>query len=74
MNDKFNYDIFQSWYPDLDRNLVGRLLGRVKSRHSGDGKEGFDNWVNRTTLAEIREEVERVVKEYEEKKNNAGNQ
>jgi len=56
-NTKFNYYVLSSWFPELDPNTVGKIIGKMKSRHSGTGSEEFDNWINKTELDEIRKEA-----------------
>ena len=55
---KFNYRTLADWYPDLQPNNVGKLLGKMKSKHSGNGRESFNDWIESTSLQEIRNEAE----------------
>ena len=57
---KFNYRTLVDWYPDLQPNTLGKLLGKIKSKHSGNGRESFTEWIESTSLQEIRNEVEIV--------------
>ena len=57
---KFNYRTLVDWYPDLQPNTIGKLLGKIKSKHSGNGRESFSDWIDSTSLQEIRNEVEIV--------------
>ena len=57
---KFNYRTLVDWYPDLQPNTIGKLLGKIKSKHSGNGRESFSDWIDSTSLQEIRNEAETV--------------
>jgi len=57
-NPKLNFELLCSWYPDIEQNTVGKILAKVKSKHSGAGKEIFDDWINNTDDKDIRLEVE----------------
>ena len=57
---KFNYRTLVDWYPDLQPNTLGKLLGKIKSKHSGNGRESFMEWIESTSLPEIRNEAETV--------------
>jgi len=53
-NEKFNYYILKSWFPDLDPKIVGKLMVKIKSKYS---KRAFAEWVQRTDISLIREEA-----------------
>jgi len=58
-NEKFNFYILKSWFPDLDPKMVGRLIVKIKRKHS-KGKHpraAFDEWVQRTEISLLREEA-----------------
>lgn len=57
---KFNYRTLVDWYPDVQPNTLGRLLGKMKSKHSGNGRDSFTEWIESTSLQEIRKEAETV--------------
>jgi len=57
---KFNYRTLVGWYPELQPNTLGKLLGKIKSKHSGNGRESFTEWIESTSLQEIRNEAETV--------------
>ena len=58
LDPKFNHVILASWFPGLGPNDLGKLFGKLKSRHSGAGPGGWAQWVEATELAVIREEAE----------------
>ena len=60
---KFNYRTLVDWYPDLHPNTVGKLMGKIKSKHSGNGRESFVEWIESTSLPEIKNEAETVLRE-----------
>ena len=55
---KFNFRTLADWHPDLQPNTIGKLLGKMKSKHSGNGRESFNDWIESTSLQEIRNEAE----------------
>ena len=57
---KFNYRTLVTWYPDLQPNTLGKLLGKIKSKHSGNGRESFNEWIESTSLQEIKNEAETI--------------
>jgi len=57
---KFNYRTLVDWYPDLQPNTLGKLLGKIKSKHSGNGRESFTEWIESTSLQEIKNEAETI--------------
>jgi len=57
---KFNYRTLVTWYPDLQPNTLGKLLGKIKSKHSGNGRESFNEWIESTSLQEIKNEAESI--------------
>jgi len=57
---KFNYRTLVDWYPDLQPNTLGKLLGKIKSKHSGNGRESFNEWIESTSLQEIKNEAETI--------------
>lgn len=57
---KFNYRTLMDWYPDLQPNTLGKLLGKIKSKHSGNGRESFTKWIESTSLPEIKNEAETI--------------
>ena len=58
LDPKFNHVILASWFPGLGPNDLGKLFGKLKSRHSGSGPGGWAQWVEATELEVIREEAE----------------
>eukprot|EP00092_Neocalanus_flemingeri_P101343 GFUD01129581.1.p1 GENE.GFUD01129581.1~~GFUD01129581.1.p1 ORF type:complete len:370 (+),score=89.16 GFUD01129581.1:62-1171(+) len=57
-NPKFNFQILCSWCPDMEQNIVGRILAKIKSKHSGIGKDAFEEWINVTEIEDIKSEVD----------------
>ena len=57
-NEKFNFQILCSWLPDLEHNTVGKVMGKLKSKHSGSGPRSFDEWIGSTDVKDIKLEVE----------------
>ena len=57
-NPKFNFKVLCSWYPGLDQNMVGKIIGKMKSKHSGIRKEAFEDWINETEIEDIKIEAE----------------
>jgi len=55
---KFNYKTLVDWYPELSPNTTGKLFGKIKSSHSGNGKESFIDWIESTPLEDIRKQAE----------------
>ena len=60
-NSKFDYDVLVTWYPDHNKNLLGKVFGKVKSKHCGNGIEAFLEWVNNTDLEIIKQEVDQLM-------------
>jgi len=59
---KFNYRTLVDWFPDLKPNVIGKMLGKIKSSHSGTGKESFSQWIESTEIEDIRREAESILK------------
>lgn len=61
VNAKFGFHTVQDWFPDLDQKQAGRVMQRLKCKHSGEvGKTAWESWVLETPLKDIREEAEMV--------------
>ena len=58
LDPKFNHLVLSSWYPGLGPNDIGRLFGKLKSRHSGSGPESWSQWIRDTDLTTIEQEAE----------------
>ena len=58
-NPKFNFQVLCSWFPEVEQNTVGRILAKVKNKHSGTGTDAFDDWINKTEIEMIRVEAEK---------------
>ena len=59
-NPKFNFQVLCSWFPAMEQNTVGKILAKVKSKHSGTGKDAFEDWINNTEIENIKLEVENI--------------
>ena len=59
-NPKFNFQVLCSWCPGVEQNMVGRIMGKVKSKHKGTGNNGFEDWINETEVEDIKLEVENI--------------
>ena len=57
-NEKFNFQILCSWLPDLEHNTVGKVMGKLKSKHIGSGPRSFDEWIGSTDVKDMKLEVE----------------
>ena len=57
-NPKFNFQVLCSWLPGVEQNKVGKVMAKVKSKHSGTGKDRFEDWINKTEVEDIKLEVE----------------
>merc|ERR1712061_53600 len=58
LDPKFNHLVLGSWYPELGPNELGRLFGKLKSRHSGPGPESWSRWIEGTEIINIKQEAE----------------
>ena len=58
LDPKFNHIILSAWYPQLSPNQVGKLLGKVKSKHSGAGTSGWSQWILDSRIEDIKLETE----------------
>ena len=58
-NPKLNFQVLCSWFPEVEQNTVGKILAKVKSKHSGTGKDAFEDWIDKTDIEDIRLEVEK---------------
>jgi len=64
LDPKFNHLVLSSWYPGLGPNDIGRLFGKLKSRHSGSGPESWSLWIRDTDLATIEQEAEQCKRQF----------
>jgi len=60
LNPKFNHKVLSEWYPELSPNDLGKLFGKLKSKHSGDGPQSWSDWILNNDLEHIRDEAETV--------------
>ena len=58
LDPKFNHLILSSWYPGLGPNDIGKLFGKIKSRHSGSGPESWSQWILDSDMDTIKQEAE----------------
>merc|ERR1712004_255168 len=64
LDPKFNHLVLSSWYPGLGPNDIGRLFGKLKSRHSGSGPESWSLWIRDTDLATIEQEAKQCKSQF----------
>jgi hypothetical protein len=57
---KFSFDILLISYPEMDKELAGNILRRLKSELNDQESGGFDKWVTETNLKPILQAVERI--------------
>lgn len=58
--EKFRFCDIVAWRPDLSASRAGKVMQRLRSCHSGEGKDAFEQWVIATPLEQIRAEVCRL--------------
>lgn len=58
LDPKFNHLVLSAWHPELGPNDIGRLFGKMKSRHSGSGPESWSQWILDTDITNIEQEAE----------------
>ena len=63
VNTKFGYHVLKGWYPKMDQVILGKVLAKMKSAKSGAGAKGFQNWVEKTDIAEIRMVADKTLKD-----------
>ena len=64
LNPKFNHVILSSWYPSLGPNDLGKVYGKMKSKHSGSGPGAWSQWILDNNIEEIRHEAEKCCKQF----------
>ena len=64
LDPKFNHLVLSAWYPGLGPNDIGRLFGKMKSRHSGSGPDSWSQWILDTDLATIQQEAEECKRQF----------
>ena len=62
LHPKFNHTILASWFPTLSTKNLGKLFGKMKSHHSGSDPNQWNEYIQRTPLADIKEEAEQMFK------------
>lgn len=64
LDPKFNHLVLGAWYPGLGPNDIGRLFGKMKSRHSGSGPESWSQWIRDTDIETIEQEAEQCKRQF----------